>query len=253
MTANTCARGCTIRHRHATGCPDRDDCNGCQPREATHGHLCYPCHKRLEEMLRWAPEQCNLLDRFATMNAAPVARGDADLIHGTGEIPTPIRLACVDARQLIGDLLSEVVERLVEDYQMRGPVQLQTQAERDGTVTQYMSWHPSIGYHWTEPPTRFTVESAAPWLRAQIVRLEHLNGIEDTWQELANAMSQAHALAPWREQATRMNGIPCPECKRMGLVLFGGDENVSCTVCHASITPGRYTIWCRMLEEEASA
>ncbi len=244
-----CARGCTRRDRHWSNCP-REECRGCLPRPAENGWLCYPCHKRLDEMLRHAPEQCHLLEQTAGMAAAPAARGDADLIHGSGELKTPIRLACIDTVTLIGDLLSEIVERLVEDYRMRGPKRLMAQADRDMPGRLRKSWvQMTETYTWTEPPARFKVDTAAPWLRAQVERMEHLDGIEGTWSALADAMAAAHALAPWRAEMARMNGIECPECHRCSLVHFGGDENVTCTECHASISPGRYNIWVRALEK----
>lgn len=250
---DACIRGCIIRSRHLPDCEDREACRGCLPREAEHGQLCYPCHKRLDEMLKHAPEQCHLLRVMSGMAKAAPARGDADMIHGTGELRTPLQLACVDTEQEICDMLAELVEQLVTDYRMRGPERLQTQAERDKPGQLRQSWHAMTGtFEWVEPPARFHVDSAAPWLRAQIQRLEHVEGIGDTWEVMAEAMSQAHALAPWRAEQARVKGIPCPECHRYALTLFGGDENITCTCCNASITPGRYAVWTRMLEEEGA-
>lgn len=249
-----CTRGCVRRDRHLSACVYRETCTGCEPRQAEYGALCYPCHKRLDEMLKQAPEQCHLLRTVSGMAAAPAARGDADLIHGTGELKTPLQLACVDTDRLIGDILSELVESLVRDYQMSGPARLETMAHREAPWTLHRKWHNILeSYDWTHPPLRFTVDSAAPWLRAQILRLECQDGIGDNWEVLADAMSQAHALAPWREEAVRMNGIECPECHACALMHFGGDENVTCTRCNASITPGRYSIWTRELEQRKAS
>ena len=66
-------------------------------------------------------------------------------------------------------------------------------------------------------------------------------------------MSQAHSLAPWRTQVSSLDGIECPECHRMALVHFGGDDFVSCTSCKAVIEWGRYWIWVRELEARRTA
>lgn len=248
---NVCARGCTYRSRHLPDCDDRDACRGCLPRKAEYGELCYPCHKRLDEMLKHAPEQCHLLRVSAGMAKAAPTRGDADLIRGTGELRTPLQLACVDAETLVSDILAELVEELVRNYQMRGPERMQANVDRDTPGRLKQSWSPSMGeFLWTEPPARFHVDTAAPWLRAQIERLEYVDGIGDTWETLAEAMSQAHALAPWRPEMTRMPKVPCPHCQRTALALFGGDENVTCTSCGSSFTPGRYSMWARMYEAD---
>ena len=251
-TLTPCHRGCVIRGRHSTDCESW--CEGCLPRVAEYGRLCWPCHKRLHEMLRQAPEQHHLLLVMAGERpSSPSVTGtDADLIRGTGSShPTPLRLACVDAAQELQDILSALVAQLVDNYRMAGPDLLQTNEER--VDPRKRVWSPSAGYHWREGRARYSVDAAAPWLRAQIERLQHEESIEDDWTTLADAMSQAHALAPWRPEAVRMNGIPCPTCQRKALTHFGGDENVTCTACRESITPARYTIWTRMLEAEASA
>lgn len=210
-----CARGCVVARRHATDCEDTETCRGCLPRDAEFGLLCYGCHMRLMDMLTTAPGQVALLE---TVKAATLAHPfKEDHERGGGEddgAPTPFDLAVHDTIVAIGDVLSAWVEMLCEDYAMAGP-------------------------------ERFTVYSGSTWLRAQHARLEACPGIGDLWQELADVMAQAHALAPWREEQTRIKGVPCPECHRTRLVLFGGDEDLTCLTCNARVSPGRYAIWSR--------
>jgi len=249
---NDCIRACAIRNRHADDCDDPDRCNGCATRPAEYGNLCWPDHKRLDEMLRQAPEQHHLLLVMAGERAPSATDTDADLIHGSGPAyATPVRLGCIDVAQELQDVLSDLVERLIDNYRMVGPPMLQTAAERDDPRRRVYS--PSAGYYWAEGRARWHVDRSAPWLRAQIERLEHEDSIGEDWGTLADAMSRAHALAPWRPAATRMHGIPCPTCQRKSLTLFGGDESITCASCRECITPSRYAIWVRMLEAEVSA
>lgn len=250
-----CARGCTLRDRHEPTCEDPEQCRGCIPRRAAHGLLCFPCHRRLLQTFGSAPVQHDMLLAVAGMAAPRRMRGDADMIRGKHtQAPPPLRLACIDAARDLSDLLSEFVERLVDDYQMRGPKRHISNADRiDPRRRVAITRGERDGYRWTEPPSRFRVDTAAHWLRAQHERFEYLDTIADDMEVLLQRMSQAHALAPWREEMERMNGIECPRCHAYALVHFGGDEDVTCLRCNEAIPPGRYTIWVRMLTDKVDA
>jgi hypothetical protein len=224
---SACARGCKQARQHRPDCPDTNGCKGCLPRTAEHGWLCYGCHVRLLDMLKTAPGQVSLLiTAKANTLAHPLKDDHEQRTSGADDgAPTPLNLAVVDSINAIGWVLCSWVEMICEDYQMAGP-------------------------------ETFTVEMGATWLLAQIERLEACDGIGDLWVELADTMSQAHALAPWREQVKRIRGVACPECHRSALALYSGDENLTCQSCQAVVTPGRYAIWVRMLaqqNEEAAA
>lgn len=224
--SETCARGCKVARRHAADCDGHDargrDCRGCEPRRAEYGLLCYGCHKRLADMLKTAPGQVALL-QTETVKVGSLAhplKDDADSVPGPGDGPdAPYNLAAHDTIVLIGDILLAWVEMLCEDYRLRGP-------------------------------QVFDVQTGSTWLLAQLERLEYCDGIGDLWTELAEAMSQAHALAPWREEMQRIRGIPCPSCHRCNLALFGGDEDVTCLACGVMVPPARYAIWTRMLADD---
>lgn len=247
-----CARGCILRDQHEPTCEDRDRCRGCIPRRASNGLLCFPCHRRLLETLLAAPVQHDMLLAVSGLAAPRRMRGDADLIRGKHtQTPPPLRLACIDEARYLADLLSEFVERLVDDYRMRGPKQHISNADRhDPRRRVAITRGERDGYRWTEPPSRFRVDTAAHWLRAQLERLESLDTVADDMEVLLERMAQAHALAPWREEMERMNGIECPRCHAYALAHFGGDEDVTCLRCREAIPPERYAIWVRMLTEQ---
>lgn len=267
-----CIRGCTRPRRHLSACAGDDECRGCLPREAEYGLLCFGCHKRLTNMLRDAPGQHSMLLATAAASTeqaltqettAKIGDGwrlDSDARHqgpyartSTISAPSsePVRLAALSAAQDLADWLSEMVERLVDDYAMRGPEQLLSMAEREDPRRKV--WREALdAYVWIDPPLRFEVHTAAGWLTANIERIEHSETVGDDLEALAELMGQAHALAPWREQVARLHGIPCPSCHRTALVRFGGEVDVQCVTpwCHEVIPPQRYGIWVRMLADE---
>jgi hypothetical protein len=82
------------------------------------------------------------------------------------------------------------------------------------------------------------------------IRIEASDFTKDLWEELAHVTSEAHALAPWRPELRRVEGIPCPECHNCALVIFGGEEDVSCLECRLIIPKERYLIWTRIAAAE---
>jgi hypothetical protein len=254
-------------------------CRGCLPREAEFGRLCNGCHQRLLNMLHTAPAQHRLLlavvepssqqslaaqpkrpwpDTWRTDSEGPHYRHPPSPVAAS-EGCLPLRVDAFDTARQIADTLSAWVEMLVNQHELHGPVDLRTGAEDAGG--RHGRWRESRWPLrrddpddlpvpvWQDPPLRFEISSASRWLIAQLERLESSPGIRDLWGELADVMVQAHALAPWREQAAALKGIECPECHRNTLRLFGGDENVTCTTCRASIPWARYAVWVRELAQ----
>lgn len=234
-----CSRGCTVARRHLAACEDQEACRGCQPRSAEFGALCYGCHKRLLNLLEVAGGQVILLDVMAGL------RGEVELtamttakIRTTWRTSTdqdfrylyakpamvshqssePLRVACMDSAQEITDRLSLWVMHLVNDY--------------------------------LAPDPEEGVEAMAGFLVRHIERLEAREAIGDELEKWCEIMSQAHSLAPWREQVARLHGIPCPECHATTLVMFGGDSDVTCLRCKAAMSSDRYGLWTRMLADE---
>lgn len=284
-----------MARRHATDCQGEQDCPGCLPRPAQHGHLCYGCHSRLRNLLQAAHGQWVLLlvtagksseqvltaETTARTHQNPRLSSDAPFPGPFAKMSTtatsasePVRLAAIDAAQALADWLSEMVERVVATHNLAGPRPLRTGEEDrrewkwhpvypDGTPTYahdpVRTFHGDHGetecgqYVLTDPPEVFAVDTASNFLLAWLDRMEYLETVGDDIEELHEVMSQAHALAPWREQVARLKGIPCPECHRCTLVRYGGDEDVTCLRCRATMTPARYSIWTRMLAEQEGA
>lgn len=246
-----CIRGCVRARQHETDCPDQDACKGCQPRYADYGLLCYGCHVRLLDWLKNAPWQHYLLGYAAEPNLSQALN---DAIRATVfGAPSPLNVAAASAMTDLTDILSGWVEMLADQNGMRGPIALMTRNGIENPQGRQLNprWSHYAGESvWCDPPVRFEVGSACMWLSAQIERLESHPAIGDLWDELGEVMSQAHCLAPWREQAARLKGIACPECHAYTLARFGGDTHVTCTRCNVHLPPERYAIWVRILIEE---
>lgn len=269
-----CERGCIDARRHIEGC--EGDCRGCAPRPATHGLLCESCHADLWLILTDAPRQlaeCAAALAPSTqwaLSAQPASgkvgpRLDSSAPNYiaaarsqmTAHEVEAIRMACMDAARALEDVVSELVEHVAEAWGHAGPDALRTadgdmRRKRwrpvfpDGTpreqwaeVITYRDEHgvPERGqYAWFDPPRRFAIDTACRWLREQVRLVESSEGIGGTLDVLRDLMSQAHALAPWREPGTPMRGVPCPQCHRCSLVLYNsplGKEGTSAAMPEA--------------------
>lgn len=220
MTApvGACVRECSYRNRHLDDC-DKADCRGCLPRRADHGHLCWPCHRRLELILTDMPNVAAWLDVHLPAGQRSSAKQDWER-SGTQEYPPPpIDLGIHD---VIGDIHAKLkgwVELLTERFELHGP-------------------------------DHADIASTSTYLLTHIDRVESSDFTKDLWEELATVTSEAHALAPWRPELRRVEGIPCPECHNCALVIFGGEEDVSCLECRLIIPKERYLIWTRIAAAE---
>lgn len=238
-----CARGCKRWGKHSPECVDRPNeggsCRGCLPRDAEHGHLCYGCHVRFDEHLSHVAGQLHFLEVMSGMRgeieltSPSIAKIVSRWRHDSNETLSylyanasrdggapfiPARLQCIDAAREVEDRLHLWAVNIESDYQISGP--------SDQHIGTY-----------------------AAWLRRHLERIEWREQIGDELGEFVDAMSRAHSLAPWREQAVRLPGIPCPECHATTLARFGGDEFVTCVRCRATMGPGRYGVWTRQLAE----
>lgn len=215
-----CIRGCSLYRRHLTDCEDPDFCRGCLPRRAEYGNLCWPCHRRLELMLTDAP----VVFRWLTGNmaAGQGAATDAEHVTGSREQPAPIKVMVFDQRQLLADRLAVWADDLAETKSITGP-------------------------------ERHTPEADAKFLLTWLPGVEKFAWIGDWWEELAETLSDAHSLAPWRPEVKRCRGIPCPECAETNLVIFGGESDVTCMSCRNMIPEKRYGLWEQIIREDRAA
>ncbi len=209
-----CVRGCRTPRRHVDACPG--DCAGCQPRQATHGHLCQSCHRRLELLVVDMPGVAEWLEVHLPAGSKPA--GDTKLHRRKGEPPLPVDLDILDHQATIAAVLRGWVDVLVEGTSLTGPVDR-------------------------------SIRGCARYLHAHLTAVEVADWLIDLYDELAQLTSLAHSLAPWRPQVRRCHGIPCPECQAMALVVYGGDEDVTCQECRVLIPASRYSIWTRMLAD----
>lgn len=261
-----------MRSRHLEDCEDHDICRGCLPRGAEFGLLCYTCHIRLAEAVQNAPDQAALLDSSlipsseADYSSPPKAKltdnwrtdsSDPHYIHvaganyDTGEMSIPLRITCLDTAREIADTLSQFVDAVADAYDAVPPPIVTTAATR--TDQRKRVWvHALERYAWIDPDPAYGVESASRWLIGNLGRWEQLETVGDDAEVLFDLMSRAHALAPWRQEAKRIPGIPCPHCKRRALKKFDGKVDITCIACETDIPHERYLIWARIYEEESA-
>lgn len=217
MTTNTaaCAMGCHQRGQHLTDCEDRETCRGCLPRQARHGRLCWPCHRRLDLLLTDA----ETVDRWLTANMASGqgAASEGAKITGSKEQPLPIKAALYDVRQELRDHWSTWVDWLIERH---GLSSVRSSVGED--TRRLLSW---------------------------LDRIEEWEQIDDLFEYTLDLFSRAHALAPWRPAMRRVGTIPCPECGEVNLAIYGGEEDITCLSCRHMIRAEHFPLWERIVRE----
>ena len=225
--AIACIRGCRQGGRHLSDCPG-DECVGCQPRPVARegGLLCWPCRRRLTEWLAAGENSLAHAEaRLVEEIHAPVRATayDTDRIQSSSEdgAPTPLNLARHDA-------LAET---------------------RRWCAYWLQEWCHERGLH---GPDDHGVKSATSYLHQWVDQLAGWERVGEMWDALAGQMMDAHALAPWRVQMRRCHGVPCPDCQRTSLVVFGGDDYVTCSKCGIALHRDVYAKWVAELAKEAS-
>lgn len=217
--SQACVFGCKDRGEHRAGCPCHDacpehtgHCGGCAPRPA-HGTslLCGHCfHRRLRAPLRRAPALFDwLTSRKGGLKAQDYA---ADRVSSSKEAPLPFNVGVVDHLTLMEALLRAWVKRALETAPPGpGPALLDVCG-----CAEWLDSHSS----WI---------SEQPWVLGFIA---HLRGLED----------RARRLAPWQPTRHALP-MPCLRCEQQTLVLFGGEDWVTCTnpECDEIIGWYRYT------------
>lgn len=221
-TTQACVRGCALLRQHLTDCDD-EGCRGCLPRRAQHGNFCWPCHRRFELMLTDAPVVFRwLTGNMGAGDGAARAKQDFESRGGAEGSPAPLKVAIYDARQLLADQLTAWADDLAENRTLRGP-------------------------------QRHSVDTDARFLLTWLTTVETLDWVGDWFEELAETMSAAHALAPWRPEVKRCSGVPCPECGEVNLVIFGGESDVTCMSCRNMIRAQHFGLWEQILRDEKAA
>jgi hypothetical protein len=97
----------------------------------------------------------------------------------------------LDLRDLFADQLAEWVDEWCEKHALRGPKRHDVATDSEFLLT----WLPGIC---------------------------RLDWIGDWFEQVAETLIDAHALAPWRPAVRRVPGVPCPGCGESNLVIYGG-------------------------------
>lgn len=239
-------RTCITYGQHTQDC-EHDTCRGCAPRQATEGFLCLACDTRLRQWLavttvtrtpeghpinghvpgcdrsghagcEYAPNSLLWVDWWLGMSQSAritrAPRWDSGR-GGSSDLASPLSEAILSARQQ----LRHVVE--ATECKIR---------ERLGQEPAHMP--------------RFELTEAMAYLARHVIQLEdHHDQIQAAWYDLSALMVEAHTLAPWRAERRRIAHVPCPTCERKRLVIFGGDDFVTCLECGTVITSTRFDIW----------
>jgi hypothetical protein len=214
-----CVRGCSMFGRHFDECVD-ERCRGCLPRRAQHGHLCWPCHRRFQLMLTDAPTVHRWLTGNMTAGeGAARAKDDYETRPGGEDgAPTPVKLAILDTRDLLADRLAAWADDWAEHHRVSAP--------------------------------RHSVDADSEFLLRWLPGLEKVDWIGDWWEELAECMVDAHALAPWRPVMTRLPEVACPRCTAVNMAIFGGDEDATCLTCGEMILAKHFQLWERIVKDD---
>lgn len=237
-------RACTSYGRHIQGCPDEgkpdgreSTCTGCEPRQATDGHLCRTCDTYLRQWLDVTtsdgePRTNSLLwvhhwlglSQSARITRAP--RWDPGRGGASTDLPSPLSEAVLDCRRLIEDRVYIAEERARSVFDGRPLAD-------------------------TAP---FRFDEGVSYLAGKLLRIEDDHDMV-TWlyEKLQDSMVTAHMLAPWRAQPTLLAGITCPNCERMSLWIEGGDEHATCRTCHNTVVSKRFDQWVAMLNHGKGA
>lgn len=212
-----CIYGCNLDQKHdahcpcQTTCPDHEGhCNGCAPRPTVGASLlCGSCfYRRLRRPLRRVTPLYDWLgSRKAPLKAAAY---DGDRVTATKESPLPFN---VDIFELLGTF----------DILLNGWA---TRVAREAP--------PAAG-----PPAG--APAAAVWLDDRASWISEQAWVSTFIGQMVELNARAGKVAPW--QATRHRlPLPCLRCEQQTLVLFGGEDWVTCTAddCDNVIGWSRY-------------
>ncbi len=280
MTA--CVRNHTIPGQHAPGCtctpecPDHEGhCAGCLPVQADRGLLCGRCAEHLEGFLGgqeglsedperevhglpWAWE--HLATAFPSLSQAP-SSGGSSIEDAEAQRVT----AVVSARDDIHDSLAQWVKTLAEQAGLKGPDLTFTITARPADarsraqgirVSRYANWllrhiDPLLAGTGVQASDLDVAAMLSPGstpmaedeAEADLVELRAAQVVA-VWDELADLMSRAHALAPWRPVPTHLDGIPC-RCGEVALHDHG--DEVKCWRCGKSYSREQYKILVKVM------
>lgn len=209
-----CARGCTLRNQHTTDCPD-DDCGGCLPRPADHGHLCERCYTTLRDHLAAIPElAAHAAARTDGRLNTPTAPNTGGTTPGIAHVsPSP----AWDTAEETVQWAHAWAEATADTFGHAGPFRYL----RNGLPARDL--HTTVGY-----------------LLAQLERV-----VEDEWMavDLSDEARQHRRRlerAAGRDELTHRLRERCPTCDQRSLVREDGSDRVECKGCGRLWTEEEY-------------
>jgi hypothetical protein len=219
-TTTTCARGCRWFDHHVSDC-HTEGCMGCLPRPAAEGEqLCAWCSHRASEWFAGVDRVGSLLwlEHWLGSNRGQHVRGQSFDQHVSASKEPPIPLN-VDTHDLLVRL---------SDLVIGWESALRTEFDRP------------------EPQVAFTLDGGVAFLRSWWPRLVR-GGDPDTvrvmWDEFRDLLTDAHAQFPWRQGIRHCHGVPCMTCGKATLVVYDGDDVVTCRSCWSLLHRDVYTSW----------
>lgn len=219
-----CILGCTSRGQHGAACPCHDQCpeheghcTGCAPRPTRGGSLlCGACfHRKLRGPLRRIPALNDwLTSRKAGMRAAVY---DRDLVSSSKEAPLPFNPEIVDHLGILDTIMDSWADAIAGKVDP-GP-------------------RPPRG----APAAAVWIEERAGWVAEQ-------DWVPQLAAHLKELETRARRLCPWQPTRHALP-VPCFRCEQQTLVLFGGEDWVTCTAadCDAVFGWSRYAALSRAL------
>jgi len=124
---------------------------------------------------------------------------------------------------------------------------------RDLLADRLALWADDWAEHHNVTAPRHSPEADAEFLLRWLPGIERLDWIGDWWEELAETMSDAHAMAPWRPVMRRVSGVACPECDEVNLGIFGGETDVTCLSCRTIIPEAWFGLWEKIVKDDQEA
>lgn len=212
-----CIYGCVLDGVHEGDCPCHDTCpdheghcRGCAPRPS-HGasYLCGSCfYRRLRRPLRRiTPLYDWLVSRKAPLKATSY---DGDRVSSSSDRPLPYDVDIVELLGTFDMLLNGWATRVAREAPP-GP-------------------RPPVG-----------APAAAIWLDEHAAWLSEQRWVPKLIEHMAELNARAGRRAPWQPTRHRLP-MPCLRCEQQTLVLFGGEDWVTCTAddCDNVIGWARY-------------
>lgn len=228
-----CARHHLAWGQHAPGCtctPECSDheghCTGCLPVEASNGLLCSTDSRRLRGFL-----------------GAEEGLDPEHPVHGLPWAWEHLEVAYPSLSQAPGDgggsgPADREAQRLADVLSVRGDTHFWLQL----WTLKVMNAGGLAGPDFPAGE-RLDIRRFAEWLLTNIEVMEQHPDIADAIETFAELMARVHNLAPWREAATQIRGIPC-RCGATALHDLG--DRIICALCRRPYTRDEYRIWTKV-------